>query len=42
MPGKPVQKGYAKNFNGKMRDELLNETPFFSLGPSPGDGRFVG
>lgn len=31
-PGKPMQNGYAESFNGKMRDELLNETLFFSLG----------
>jgi transposase InsO family protein len=32
MPGKPIQNGYVESFNGKMRDELLNETLFFSLG----------
>jgi transposase InsO family protein len=31
MPGKPMQNGYVESFNGKMRDELLNETLFFSL-----------
>ena len=31
MPGKPMQNGYVENFNGKMRDELFNETLFFSL-----------
>ena len=30
-PGKPMQNGYAESFNGKMRDELLNETLFFNL-----------
>lgn len=30
-PGKPQQNGYVESFNGKMRDELLNETLFFSL-----------
>jgi putative transposase len=30
-PGKPMQNGYVESFNGKMRDELLNETLFFSL-----------
>ena len=30
-PGKPMQNGYIESFNGKMRDELLNETLFFSL-----------
>jgi putative transposase len=35
MLGKPVQNGYEKSFNGKMRDELLNETLFFSRGQAP-------
>jgi putative transposase len=30
-PGKPMQNGYVESFNGKMRDELLNKTLFFSL-----------
>ena len=30
-PGKPMQNGYAESFNGRMRDELLNETPFMNL-----------
>ena len=30
-PGKPMQNGYVESFNGKMRDELLNETLFISL-----------
>jgi putative transposase len=30
-PGKPMQNGYVESFNGKMRDELLNETLFFDL-----------
>jgi transposase InsO family protein len=30
-PGKPMQNGCVESFNGKMRDELLNETLFFSL-----------
>ena len=30
-PGKPMQNGFVESFNGKMRDELLNETLFFSL-----------
>ena len=30
-PGKPMQNGYVESFNGKMRDEPLNETLFFSL-----------
>jgi putative transposase len=31
-PGKPTQNGFVESFNGRMRDELLNETLFFSLG----------
>ncbi len=31
MPGKPMQNGYVESFNGKKRDEFLNETLFFSL-----------
>jgi putative transposase len=31
MPGKPMQNGYFGSFNGMVRDELLNETLFFSL-----------
>jgi transposase InsO family protein len=30
-PGKPMQNGYAEPFNGRMRDELLNETLFMGL-----------
>jgi transposase InsO family protein len=30
-PGKPMQNGYAESFNGRMRDELLNETLFMGL-----------
>jgi putative transposase len=30
-PGKPMQNGYAESFNGRMRDELLNESLFSSL-----------
>ena len=31
VPGKPMQNGICKAFNGRMRDELLNETLFFGL-----------
>jgi putative transposase len=31
-PGKPMQNGFVESFNGRMRDELLNETLFFDLG----------
>jgi putative transposase len=30
-PGKPMQNGFVESFNGRMRDELLNERLFFSL-----------
>ena len=30
-PGKPMQNGFIENFNGWLRDELLNETLFTSL-----------
>ena len=30
-PGKPMQNGYIESFNGRMRDELLNESLFFDL-----------
>lgn len=29
--GKPIQNGNCEAFNGRMRDELLNETPFFGI-----------
>ena len=30
-PGKPMQNGYVESFNGRMRDELFNESLFFGL-----------
>ena len=30
-PGKPQQNGFSESFNGRLRDELLNETLFRSL-----------
>jgi putative transposase len=30
-PGKPHQNGFIESFNGRLRDELLNETLFGSL-----------
>jgi putative transposase len=30
-PGKPMQNGFIGSFNGRLRDELLNETLFSSL-----------
>ncbi len=29
--GKPTQYGFVESFNGRMRDELLNETLFFTV-----------
>jgi len=31
-PSKPTQNGFVESFNGRMRDELLNETLFFTIG----------
>jgi transposase InsO family protein len=33
-PGKPMQNGFVESFNGRMRDELLNETMFRNM-PTP-------
>jgi putative transposase len=30
-PGRPMQNGYVESFNGRMRDELPNESLFFGL-----------
>jgi putative transposase len=30
-PGKPMQNGFIESFNGRLRDELLNETLFSSV-----------
>jgi len=30
-PGKPTQNAFIESFNGRLRDELLNETIFLSL-----------
>ena len=30
-PGKPMQNAFCESFNGRMRDELLNETLFLGL-----------
>ena len=35
-PGKPMQNAFVASFNGRMRDELLNET--MELCPKVGDG----
>jgi len=31
VPGKPMQNGFVESFNGRMRDELLNESLFRGL-----------
>ena len=38
-PGKPVQNAFIESFNGKFRDECLNQSWFTSLGASPHAGR---
>jgi len=30
-PGKPTQNAFIESFNGRLRDELLNETLFTTL-----------
>lgn len=32
QPGKPQQIAFVESFNGRLRDELLNETLFTTLG----------
>jgi putative transposase len=32
QPGKPMQNGYVESFNGKFRDECLNQHWFIDLG----------
>lgn len=34
-PGKPMQNGNREAFNGRMRDELLNEPLFFAIDQRP-------
>lgn len=41
-PGKPTQNGFVESFNGRMRDELLNETLFFHHRPGPLDPGSLG
>ena len=31
QPGKPMQNGFVESFNGRLRDECLNEHLFSSL-----------
>lgn len=40
--GKPMQNGYVESFNGRMRDELLNETLFPEPRPCPGGDHRLG
>ncbi|WP_082449613.1 MULTISPECIES: integrase core domain-containing protein [unclassified Sphingomonas] len=32
MPGEPASNGFVESFDGRMCDELLNETLFFAIG----------
>ena len=41
-PGKPMQNGICESFNGRMRDELLNETLFFGLDHARSGDRALG
>ena len=36
-PGKPVQNGYIESFNGRLRDECLNQHWFRSLNDATAD-----
>ncbi len=38
-PGKTMQNGFCESFNGRMRDELLNETLFLGLDHAPPHSR---
>ena len=35
-PGRPMQNGFIELFNGRMRDELLNESLFINLDQARG------
>lgn len=35
-PGKPMQNGFVESFNGRRRDEFLNQTLFYSLAHARG------
>ncbi|MDB5593580.1 MAG: family transposase [Hyphomicrobiales bacterium] len=41
-PGKPMQNGFCESFNGRMRDELLNESLFFGLDHARAKSRHLG
>ena len=38
-PGKPMQNGFCESFNGRMPDELLNESLFLGLDHAQGADR---
>ena len=38
-PGKPMQNGFVESFNGRLRDECLNEHLFANLKRGPPDHR---
>lgn len=38
-PGRPMENGYIESFNGKFRDECLNENWFFDLADAPSQNR---
>ncbi len=38
-PGKPMQNGFVESFNGRLRDECLNEHLFANLNEGPPDHR---
>jgi len=40
-PGRPMQNGYIECFNGRMRDELLNESLFIDLDQAHQSRRWV-
>src|SRR5205807_1530229 len=40
-PGKPVQNAFVESFNGRLRDEFLNETLFTSYASTPGARRMA-
>jgi transposase InsO family protein len=41
-PGSPLQNGYRKSFNSKLRDELLNSEIFYSLAEAGSSSRHGG
>ena len=41
-PGKPIQNAFVESFNGRMRDEFLNETLFFDLDDAQNQDRGMG